>query len=410
MADRRNQHRCLLALLALSTGLLPGCASLAPKTDPGRATALMQDVGARRSAVEIRERTDTLVPPLVAFVEDTADQIRAEASDPAVRRQALQLKIDLVPVILRAGFQPDPVAAALDLWLLSYQLEDCFDAGTGPCDFGPQQEIAKAAAGNLRETFDRLFEEVTINPSALERERTLVRDTASRYPLQHQESIRRRRTITEELTKVMDVGGLTPFEVLGDVSTTIASLSRRLTIYVDETARLARWHAELLAEDVVTWPTIDRALGDVDRMSASVDRVANTLSPEFLTGLVDRPLDVVREERQAAMDDVDHQRVLTLQYVSKEREALVENLIASLMTGIDEQRVAALADLRSERLETLDEIERLRLALITDSFDESRRLVDHVAWRLAQLLTGVLVLGAALVWALRRYPRKRPGE
>jgi hypothetical protein len=103
----------------------------------------------------------------------------------------------------------------------------------------PLVSFIEETADHIRadETFDRLFQEVTINPSTLERELESVRNTASRYPLQLEDSLRRCRFITEELTRVMDVESLTPFKVLGDVSTTLASLSRRLTIYVDETAR-----------------------------------------------------------------------------------------------------------------------------------------------------------------------------
>jgi hypothetical protein len=400
-----RRRRTLLTALAASA-LLPGCASLAPRTNPGRSTALMKDVGAVRSAVEIRRRADALVPSMGAFIEDTADRIRAASPDPMVRRRALRLKIDLVPVTLRAGFQPDPVAAALDLWLLSYQLEDCFDAGTGPCDFGPQQTIAVAAARAERTAFDTQFTEVTLNPSALERERELVRSAARRYPLQQEESLRNRHSITDELTKAMAVEGLDPFEMLGDVSVTLENLSSRIAIYIDTAARVARWQAELLAEDVVTWPAIDHALGNVDRMSASVDHVATTLSPEFLTGLVERPVDAVHRERLAAMGDIDRQRVETLRFVADQRKALVDTLVASLMAGVEQQRVAALADIRKERVETLDEVERLRRDLIKDGFGEGRDLVDYAVWRLAEVLGAALLLGAALTWVVGRSLRK----
>jgi hypothetical protein len=132
--------RTLAACLLVGASVVgAGCSSLAPKTDPSRPTPLMKERDARMSAVEMRQRVDALVPSMLAFVEEMADLVRAEATNPAVRRRALLLKIDALPVVYRAAFQTDPLAAALDLWLLSYQLENCLEEGTGPCDFGPQQ-------------------------------------------------------------------------------------------------------------------------------------------------------------------------------------------------------------------------------------------------------------------------------
>jgi hypothetical protein len=404
MADRLGRREVALGTLALSCALA-GCASLAPRTTPGRSTALMEAEGAKRSAIDIRQRVDSLVPVMMDFVERTADGIRAETSDAGIRRRALELKIELVPVIYEAGFQTDPLAAGLDLWLLMYQLEGCLDAGTGPCDFGPQQATARTAVQQQREALEQLFQAASLNPAALERERQLVQDAARRHPLQDQFSLRRRSSITTELASTLRSESLDPFELIGDVSVTLTSLSNRLNLYLEEAARLARWHAELLAEEVVGWPTVDGAFGDIGRASASIDRVSRTLEPAALERLLDRPLAAIGDERRAALEDVNRQRLLTLDYVTDERKALVDTLVASLTTAVQSERVAVLADIRKERLETLQEIERLRRDLIADSAAQGRQLVDHIAWRLAQLLAGGLLLGAVLIWAVRRSPR-----
>jgi hypothetical protein len=92
-----------------------------------------------------------------------------EGRDPEVRRRALLLKIAAVPVVHRAAFQPDPLVSLLDLWLLLYQVEECFDAGTGPCLFGAQQPIARAAGRVQREAFEAEIEKVSTNLEALRR-------------------------------------------------------------------------------------------------------------------------------------------------------------------------------------------------------------------------------------------------
>ena len=121
--------------LAAVFALTVSCSTLAPKTDPARPTALMKEAGATMSPVEMRQRVDDLVPPLLASIEQTLDRVRLESQEPEVRRRALLLKIDTVPVVYRAAFQTDPLAAATDLWLLSYQMEECLAVGTGPGSF-----------------------------------------------------------------------------------------------------------------------------------------------------------------------------------------------------------------------------------------------------------------------------------
>jgi hypothetical protein len=388
-------------VFAVALALAGGCAGLVPRSDPSRPTALMEDAGAKMSAIEMRQRVDAMVPPFLAFVEQTADRIRAETSDPEIRRRALRLKIDMVPLIYRAAFQADPLAAALDIWLLSYQMEDCLEAGTGPCNFGPLQPLAREAARRLREAFDQLFQQTSLNREALDRGRELVRETASRHPLEEEGSIRLRHTITEELAEAMDVEGLGAFDVLGDVSITLTNLTNRLNFYIDDVARLGRWHAELLAEDMATWPMVERALTDLDRLTDSANSVATALEPEGLNALVDRPLDLIQAERQVVLAEVDRQRMLTLQYLSEEREATLEFLLESVQA----ERTATLAQVRQERIETLLEIERLRRALIADGGTEGFRLVDHLIWRLAQLLGGLLLLAAILAGLVLRLRR-----
>jgi len=367
----------------------------------------MQERDARMSALEMRQRVDAVVPSMLAFVEQTSDRVRAEAREPAVRRRALLLKIDVLPVVYRAAFQTDPLAAALDLWLLSYQLEDCLEAGRGPCDFGSQQPIAREAARAQRVELEELFARLTMNPEATARDRDLVRATARRYPLQEEGSIRRRRTMTEELLKAMDVQGVGAFDVIGDVSTTLANLTSRLNLYLGDATRLGRWHAELLvgdlAEELAHGTQLERVLGDLDRVTDSVESAATTLRPDALNALMERPLGLVSDERRALLADVERQRVLTLDHLTAERRALVEDLLR----GVEAERVATLAQIRQERLETLVELERLRRATIADAGAEGIRLVDHLFWRLIQLLVGLLLLAGFVGWALLRTARRQ---
>ena len=79
----------------------------------------------------------SLVGPMSGEIERTADQIIAGTSDPAVKRAAIELKIDAVPALREALFEPDPINAVIDTWVLLRQLAGYFE--TGPGRDGPRR-------------------------------------------------------------------------------------------------------------------------------------------------------------------------------------------------------------------------------------------------------------------------------
>ena len=94
--------------LAWATASLPACAGLAPNVQSSEPTALMEQTGSRMTPREMRTRVDALVPPVLVAITQMADEVRFKSPDTDVRRRALLLKLDAVPVVYRAAFQPDP--------------------------------------------------------------------------------------------------------------------------------------------------------------------------------------------------------------------------------------------------------------------------------------------------------------
>jgi hypothetical protein len=349
------------------------------------------------SAFELRQRVDDWVPPLLASIEQALDGVRSESQDRDVRRRALLLKIDAVPVMYRAAFQPDPLAGAMDLWLLTYQMEECMAAGTGACDLGEQQPIARAAGRAQREKLERQMWRAATNPEAFARIQKRVQQTARRYPLTDEGAIARRHTMTAELARIIGAESRDVFGVIGDVSMTLTELTNRLNTYIGDAGRLGRWQAELLAEDMKTWPEVTGSVADLHRVADSAEEVATTLEPESLDALLDRPMDFVEGERQAILRDVDRQRVLTLQYLTAEREAV--------LAAVDAERVAMMAQLHEERVGAMQDADTLGQGLVDATAVQAFRVVDHLVWRLAQLFGGLLVLAAFLAWLVLRTGR-----
>jgi hypothetical protein len=205
--------------------------------------------------------------------------------------------------------------------------------------------------------------------------------------------------MTVELARAMGAESRDAFAVIGDVSTTLTDLSSRLNTCIGDAGRLGRWHAELLAEDLALRPEITGSVADLHRVADSVNKAADVLEPAALDALLDRPMRLLQEERGVVLADVDRQRVLTLHYLTAERETVLQ--------AVHDERVATMAQLRQERLETMEQVDVLRHDLVEDSIARAFRVVDHMVWRLAQLLVGLMLLAALLAWALLRAGRMR---
>jgi hypothetical protein len=83
------------------------------------------------TANQLRLRMRSLVGPMSGEIEQAADRIIAGTTDDAVKRAALRWKIEGVPALRKALFEPDPYSAVMDTWVLTNQMADYFQHGPG---------------------------------------------------------------------------------------------------------------------------------------------------------------------------------------------------------------------------------------------------------------------------------------
>ena len=86
------------------------CASREVKTQAGG----MKDINLTWNQIRLRMRA--LVGPLCGEIEQAADRIAAGTTNRTVQRAALEWKIEAVPAMRGALFQPDPLTALVDVW------------------------------------------------------------------------------------------------------------------------------------------------------------------------------------------------------------------------------------------------------------------------------------------------------
>jgi outer membrane murein-binding lipoprotein Lpp len=103
-----------------------GCAARASH----RQTEVMEKSGkVSVSAAELRVRLNALADRFADQYEETADRVRAQTKDRAVRRRALAFKVDAVPAVYAAAYRTEPLAAVVDVWALAFQAVQYFEDG-----------------------------------------------------------------------------------------------------------------------------------------------------------------------------------------------------------------------------------------------------------------------------------------
>jgi hypothetical protein len=356
--------------------------------------------GVSVSAAELRARVNDLADRLTGRLEETADRIRAETLDRAVRRRALFLKADAIPAFYTAADRADPLAAAVDVWGLTLQITQYLENGAGRDAFGPQQPLAREGARNLLADTDAVLRSIATSPTAFDKARADVERWAKSHPIEVTFSSRSSIAplLAEWRSEDRDA-----FVAVGEVSDTIENVSERLNTYAAQLPRQARWQAELMLSDMAGERDVQATLGDIHDLGSAGRRVDDFLADvPSLLGSSDSPLrGLVAEERRALLQEVNGQRLQTLEYATAERRAL--------LAALSEERFAVVAALHQERIETLKEMDAIRIRAMDSAVASLRDLVDYTLWRVAALLLLLMFsatsLGVVAYWLTvkRRY-------
>src|SRR5262245_31452003 len=373
--------------------LLTACAG----TSAPPRSALQESIGAEGgvSARELRLRLYELPQRLGGSLESAAEKIRANSSDPGIRRRALLWEADGIPALYAAALRPDPLAGALDLWVLLYQMEGYFETGEGKDDFGPQQEIAVAAVKQMIALTNATAEELYPTAEGFRTRQAQVQDFARAHPVEGAFSAR--ESALTDLAKFSHADG-GALAALGEAQETLADISLRLNAYVTLLPKVARWQAALAAEDVTGRDSLRATLDDVQAIGAMARRADRLLA--------DIP-GAVREASGPLEELVDRQRSEMLDAVARERATLTGFITAereTALAAVSEERKAAMASVAEERAAVLAGLDALSKRSFEDMTTRARSLTNAVFWRgLALIAAAALLFGVA--YRLARGPR-----
>jgi flagellar motility protein MotE (MotC chaperone) len=187
----------------------------------------------------------------------------------------------------------------------------------------------------------------------------------------------------------------------------------RMDLYTMYLPRLARWEAELTADDLTRGVDARTLAADFERLTRAVDRIATVA--ETASDLAERErtaaLDAVRGERIAVLEAVEKERIALLEAVRKERIATLREVEAMAQRLGDRSGPPWHDAVRADLKGLVKSVEEMRKRLIADAFENLDGVVDHAFFRLVELLlicAGLVGLGLALrLFFLRRRRRGR---
>jgi hypothetical protein len=389
--DAMKYRELPIALLAVVLVLAAtGCQLAAPeiKVQPGGLAK--EDIALTQNQIRLRVRA--MVGPMCGEIEQAADQIAAGTTSHDLKRAALEWKIEAVPTMRGAIFQPDPITALMDTWVLCTQMADYFETGPGKPALGNSSPTAVATCRRLEEMVAQVAATMTVSGD-VSKLRALVRQWAADHPIKN--SIAGRESFLSHVLDREAMEALSAGEVVADLATAVEDLSRKLDVYTDQLVRQARWEAELFKSEILADVPVNQALPLAERAVRTAEQAAATL--DRLAPAVERGA-VVAESAPKV--------------IASEREAttkLLQEELARMNRFVREERIATLAYLRQERIAALKDLEQIfeleRKGVTEDLHRISVKMVDHAIWRAAQLCVLILValfIGVALLLLLAR--------
>jgi hypothetical protein len=346
------------------------------------------DTSVAVNANQVRLKMRSLVGPMCGEIERTADQIAAETADPAVRRAAIRWKIEAVPTLSAALFQPEPLTAVLDAWVFFNQMADFFETGVGRERLGDSAPVAVETCRRLEQEIADVFAAMT-DAGDTSRVRAFAKSWAAAHPIKHaipDREVALSRALEREVPASWSTG-----EAVADITTTVDDLNRKLDVYSDHVFRQIRWEGALLADDMKLAdlpPLAERTVRSVESVASAFDQIApglKGLTPglERVATAAESAPALVASERRAAMESIGEDLTRTMAFLQRERIEALKQVTA--------ERIAAISSLSQE-------VSKEREAFNRDIERVGLHVVDHAVWRLAQLVAATLVcLGLGMV-------------
>ncbi|YCO04608.1 chemotaxis protein [Vibrio sp. VNB-15] len=340
----RRLSSLMMACLVLS---LSGCSLLEVKIDS-------QTVPLTKQELNMRIMTREYAQQFFAQVEQAADMLEKnyESSDKVNQSYILLWKINAEEGLQAAAYQVSPMAALIDTWVFTHQMNQFYSEGAGKDLFATGE--ANQVSAHLAKEVDKLAQSL-LKKDVYENTKVFVADFVEKYPFADLSMIR-----TPAYRAWLEANQISEEEAvttLGTMPEAIGDVSDRLSLVSEQTPKIMTWKAQLLAlNSSASIEQVNAALNSLKVTSESLkDFIDN--NPEYMRNLAEQ----MAVQLQPLVEDIDQKTEERLSQLSEERQAL------ELMVARERQEIAQIITNEREKFaQDLDHVSQEVLNLAMD--------------------------------------------
>ena len=318
---------------------------------PTRSKLTQQVAKPKMSSDEIRIRVRSLAARLSGQLEELADDVIRSAPEPRVRFEMTRLKINAIPALQSALFEPDPMAALIDAWVLLVQLERGAATVLGSSVYARVRASAGERVRDIRKEIEGTVSAVA-GPDKLASARPQIHEWARTHPLT--DTFASRESTAPLFAHLTAESGISLGGSVADALQQMRDLQSWLSLQAAYLPKQARWQAEFMVVEAASDPAL---AGAASKVGAYVD-----------------------QERRAAM------------------------------SALGRERIGAQGFISGERAIVLRDIDQMGYGWIDHGFDRATQLMDRLFLRFLLLLAVVLAGGIMILQIVLSPRRHKPLE
>ena len=287
-----------------------------------------------KEQMNVRTMTRGFYYDMAGEVARAADSIVAASTDVNVRVAAVRWKIRATLAGVTAAMQGIPDVALADLWILCRRMNEGFAQAPDSLLFGLQSDIARDAALRLDRRAGRLARQVLPDDRYALMER-FVTDYVRDNPASEGDET---DNTTLAWLEYLRAAGVEQDYATGSIAEVLADVNDRLSGQTQQVTNSVSWSKDIF-EMRLRQDSLRLQVGaQLDSLERSFNRIV--VVAEHLPEISDKVLEELNRQAtqliwtmNASVDnafaDFDRQRGELQQYVTREREALVEQLRAT---------------------------------------------------------------------------------
>ncbi|EJG0779890.1 chemotaxis protein [Vibrio parahaemolyticus] len=298
----------LMVLWLVTT--LSGCSLLEVKIDS-------QTVPLTKQELNMRILTREYALQFFAQVEQAADvlQERYDPNDKVNQSYVLLWKINAEEGLQAAAYQVSPMAALIDTWVFTHQMNQFYATGAGRDIFATDE--AKQVSAHLANEVDQLAQSL-LKKEVYDKTKLFVADFVKQYPFADLSMIRTPAyRAWLEANQISEEDAVT---TLGTMPEALGDVSDRLSLVSEQTPKIMTWKAQLLALN--SSASIEKVNAALNSLQVTADSMRDFIdnNPEYMRYLAEQ----MAVELQPLVDDIDQKTQERLSQLGEERQALEE--------------------------------------------------------------------------------------